>query len=434
MKRALVLLLIFITFKVFSQNYALLNTLKQDVVDFPNDTLKLKKLYNEVGLNKDKLTNDSLFNYFKFIYVASTKINFDKITANVCSSLGNLYNGTGEYQEALKHLFEAEKLYEKLNNKEKLAAVYGTIGNTYLGLKNNDAQKEYYYKQYNLAVKINDLRGQAYGSGGLASFYSSVKDYHSAIKWSTICIKLFKEQKNYIGYVIILSNLSGYYRIIGEYEKAKENLRLAEQGLKDANFNYASFVYYYANAELLVVEKKYNDAIKDLKLGLMLMLEDKAKHNVSEAYKLLSKISYEAKLYKESADYLNLHLQYKDSVFNETTNKQLLEVQEKFETEKKNAQIKILNSENNLNKVELNRKKTLIYAGLAVTALLLVLFVFVIKSNIQKNKTNKILKEQTKIIETKQKEILDSINYAGRIQKTILPSEKYIEKSINKTN
>lgn len=59
---------------------------------------------------------------------------------------------------------------------------------------------------------------------------------------------------------------------------------------------------------------------------------------------------------------------------------------------------------------------------------------FVIKSNIQKNKTNKILKEQTKIIETKQKEILDSINYAGRIQKTILPSEKYIEKSINKTN
>lgn len=64
----------------------------------------------------------------------------------------------------------------------------------------------------------------------------------------------------------------------------------------------------------------------------------------------------------------------------------------------------------------------------------MVLFVFVIKSNIQKNKTNKILKEQTKIIETKQKEILDSINYAGRIQKTILPSEKYIEKSINKTN
>jgi tetratricopeptide (TPR) repeat protein len=434
MKRVLVLFLILITFKVISQNYVLLNTLKQDIIDFPNDTLKLKNFYNELGSNKDKLVNDSLLKYFKFIYIASDKINFDRITANVCYQLGNLYNGTGEYQEALKYLFKAEKLYEKLNDYVKLAMVYGTIGNTYLGLKNNNAQKEFYYKQYNLALKINDLRGQAYGSGGLANFYSSVKDYHSAIKWGLICIKLFKEQKNYFGYVIILSNLSGYYRVIGDYDKAKENLKLAEQSLKDANLKYASFVYYLANAEQLSVEKNYNEAIKNLKLGLKLMIEDKAKHNISEAYKVLSRVSYEAKLYKESTDFLNLHLLYKDSVFNETTNKQLLDVQEKYETEKKNAQIKVLNSENDLNRVELNRKKTLIYSGLAVTALLLVLFVFVIKSNIQKNKTNKILKEQTKIIETKQKEILDSINYAGRIQKTILPSEKYIEKSINKNS
>lgn len=433
MKKALILFLTIITFTVYCQNYSQLNSLKQEILNNPNDTLKIKNFFNTVNANRESLNSDSSLNYLKFIYQTSSTIKFDKLTANVCNILGNIYNGTGEYQDALKYLFEAEKIYEKLKNFKMLAMVYGTIGNTYLGLKNSNAQKEYYSKQYNLALKNNDLKAQAYGSGGLANFYSSVKDYHAAIKWSTICLKLFKEQKNYIGYVIILSNLSGYYRIIGEYDKARENLKQAELNLNLAKLNYASFVYYFANAELLIVEKKYNEAIDNLNVGLKLMLEDKAKHNVAEIYKKLSDVSYIAKSYKESVDYLNLHLQYKDSVFNETTNKQLLEVQEKFETEKKNAQIKLLNSENNLTKLELNRRKTLIYAGIAVTSLLLVLFVFVIKSNIQKNKTNKLLKDQTKIIETKQKEILDSINYAGRIQKTILPSNKYIEKSINKT-
>ena len=45
---------------------------------------------------------------------------------------------------------------------------------------------------------------------------------------------------------------------------------------------------------------------------------------------------------------------------------------------------------------------------------------------------NKIISLQKDIVEEKQKEILDSIRYAKRIQNSLLPSEKYIEKNILK--
>ena len=46
---------------------------------------------------------------------------------------------------------------------------------------------------------------------------------------------------------------------------------------------------------------------------------------------------------------------------------------------------------------------------------------------------NKETEEQKKEIEEKQKEILDSIHYAKRIQTALMPTEKYIERVLNKS-
>ena len=40
--------------------------------------------------------------------------------------------------------------------------------------------------------------------------------------------------------------------------------------------------------------------------------------------------------------------------------------------------------------------------------------------------------KQKQVLEEKQKEILDSIQYAKRIQQSLLPTEKYIERNLNR--
>ena len=96
MKKALFLFLTFITFTVYCQNYSQLNSLKQEILNNPNDTLKIKNFFNTVNANRESLNSDSSLNYLKFIYQTSSTIKFDKLTANVCNILGNIYNGTGE--------------------------------------------------------------------------------------------------------------------------------------------------------------------------------------------------------------------------------------------------------------------------------------------------------------------------------------------------
>jgi hypothetical protein len=49
-----------------------------------------------------------------------------------------------------------------------------------------------------------------------------------------------------------------------------------------------------------------------------------------------------------------------------------------------------------------------------------------------KQKAEKQLSERKKTIEEKQKEIVDSIHYAKRIQKTLMPTDKYLDKEMNR--
>ncbi|HYG50783.1 MAG TPA: hypothetical protein VD905_07760, partial [Flavobacteriales bacterium] len=71
-------------------------------------------------------------------------------------------------------------------------------------------------------------------------------------------------------------------------------------------------------------------------------------------------------------------------------------------------------------------------------AVVLVFLVFVSRSLKLTRRQKNIIEEQTRevqlqtlIVEEKQKEIMDSIYYAKRIQQALLPTKRYIERSIN---
>ena len=49
-------------------------------------------------------------------------------------------------------------------------------------------------------------------------------------------------------------------------------------------------------------------------------------------------------------------------------------------------------------------------------------------------KQKEIIESQKEIVEEKQREVLDSIRYAKRIQLSLLPTEKYIIKSLKRLN
>ena len=148
--------------------------------------------------------------------------------------------------------------------------------------------------------------------------------------------------------------------------------------------------------------------------------------------------------YKEA--YEN-HVKFKlltDSIFNSENSKQLGDMKTQFEVEKKEAELKI-KTEAEQEKIkaigneEKKRQNTIIYS---VTGLLLIVIIFslFLFNRFRITRRQKAVIEEQKILvdkaygtlQEKNKEVMDSINYARRIQKALITSDKYIEKHINR--
>lgn len=88
---------------------------------------------------------------------------------------------------------------------------------------------------------------------------------------------------------------------------------------------------------------------------------------------------------------------------------------------------------NNIKHEEENLRTKVILGFVSVFFIVLGIFAYFIFRNYKKEKLSKeTITVQKAMIEEKQKEIIDSIKYAKRIQMSLLASEKYIQKSIEK--
>ena len=156
-------------------------------------------------------------------------------------------------------------------------------------------------------------------------------------------------------------------------------------------------------------------------------------------YNTLTNIEYEIKNaeYQVLTDIINSD----NKELNSALFSQIADLNSKFDAVKKQEQITKLQTENekrmemlNSKDSELSDSRQIIIYFLLSTLLFLVLIFFIIRSNYLRKQTNKTLKEQKQIIETqktvveeKQREILDSIEYALRIQTAILPPQKIVK-------
>ena len=101
--------------------------------------------------------------------------------------------------------------------------------------------------------------------------------------------------------------------------------------------------------------------------------------------------------------YHKLYSKVKDSLFNEESNKQMTEMQTKYETGKKESEIKLLQKEQEVQRTEVNRQKILKNSFVIGFGLILIVaFLFYNRYRL-KQKANLQLTQQNIIIEEEKK-------------------------------
>ena len=397
------------------------------------------------------------------------------LIANISKNLGVYNHLKGNYPEALLLYFKALKIYEKRNNKSGVAAALTNIGSVYFNQSDYQKALEHYLEALKITEEITHSQNKALAKkgkdklsglfGNIGSVYSDLGNYSKSLEYYFKALNISEDKADKDGVSRWLGNIANVYQEKADSAYAKENYKTPLGGL------YQKSLTYYLKA-LKIAEELGNKNAIAIKLGNIGTLNAKiakneptlkqriAKYKEAEDYLMkalalsntIGALNY-AKNFEEALSKLysatgkhELALQHykkfinaRDSLSNDENKKKSLIAELNFNFEKKEALSKAAAvAAAGIAAEETKKHKIIIYSILCGLLLVVIFAVFVFRAFRHKMKANIIItkqklevEKQKTIVDEKQKEILDSIHYAKRIQTALLTSEKYINRNLN---
>lgn len=353
-------------------------------------------------------------------------------------SRGSCLTTSGRYDEAINALIESLKIFEAAKSKGFITSTYNSIANAYMGLKNNDKAYEYFLKAYNMAnEEPKNEHMVAVASVGVANILLEKNEFKKAIEFYKTSEEYFRK-KGIVNYEAMCITMIGEtFTRDSNYVEAEKYFLKSLPLFRSSNDEYGLAIN-LANLGGIEIERKdYKKAEEFYKEALEINLKRKALDNIQSTALGLSHVyELQGKLKEALANY-KIYTQYKDSVINVERNKAIAEAESKYESEKKEQQIKLKNSELEKSYLKVSQRNNLIYMFAGATTVFIVLLFFVYKQFREKKKANVLLtnkneeiQKQKSIIEEKNKDITDSINYSKHIQQAIIPSAKKVRQHL----
>lgn len=401
---------------------------------------KAKAIGNLGNVFKDQGEPQEALKCFEEALQIAQKTGSGTIMADNHLRMGLIFMSQAQYPKALKSFLIALKTAEAVKEKDRMAIVLTNLGNLYAQQRDFEKALDYYDKTYKLDEEMGNQRGIARDLGNIGNVYLDRGDAAKSLQYCEKALAIDEAAGDRTGMIFRLSTIASCYMTLKDYKRAEsvfvKVIRLAEEaGDKNRVALNAS------NLGLLYVKtKQFDKALKTLNEALSLSHELGATSLEMECEASLSDLYYYKKNAKMALQHYQRHTALKDSIFNESKNKEITRNELNYEFEKKEA-ARIAGQERRDAVAIAERRKQELTLYL-VSALLILVFMFAgfIAKALNTTKKQKLLieiknketEEQKILIEEKNKDILDSIYYARRIQRSLLPTEKYIVRTFEK--
>lgn len=395
------------------------------------DTLKVNTLLALSSAMKDTLTKAK--QYANEALLLSDRINYNKGSGKSNYKLGFINYVQGNYPEALTYWFTALKIFEKINNIAGIANTYTWIGNVYSSQNDIPNALKYHLKSLKLNKQTGDKNSIAICFNNLGFLSSNQGNYEKALKYFSDFLKISTETGSKKGRAQALNNIASVYDLLGKYDKSMESSKMAMDIYRELK-DYGGI----ANSELNLSSvnfklKHFLEARQQLNSALSLAQQIGTKDLQKICYSGLARLDSAQNNWKDALFNYKQFIAYRDSLLNEENTKAAVRLEMNYDFSKKEAASKLeLEKKEAVAAAEHKKQNIIIWSVCGILLIVVAFAVFAYRSFLQKQLANIEITKQKEIIETKQKEILDSIHYAKRIQTALLPSEKYMDKSLNK--
>ncbi len=358
----------------------------------------------------------AISNYNKSLKIYE-KIESKSDIAIMLNNIGIIYLEQEEHSNALENFEKSLKFHQELSDKKNVAVCLNNIGDVKRALKQYSEAREYLEESLEIREQIADKEGISMSLNNIGRILDEQGDLNGALDYYQRSLRIEEEIENISGICSSLGNVGGTELQLGKLNMAKIHL---ERGLKLAQ-----------------------------DIGAVRMTIPIAKH-LSVLYKKQNNHSVALKMYE-------LYVAMKDSLASEENQKAVIRQEYKYQYEKQAAADSIHNAEaqkvkdaeilaqktkraaeNRERELEKKRdaQQSYFLVGILTLSVFFGLFIFnrfrltkkqrdiidVQKQEVEAQKEK--VDEAFEQLEEKNTEILDSINYAKRIQSAILPPDR----------
>jgi tetratricopeptide (TPR) repeat protein len=320
--------------------------------------------------------------------------------------------------------YYAQVMYDlalKVDNKNYLSTALNTQGATFTMIGNYEKALEYYEKSLKIREEKGDKSPIAASYNNIAAIYEAQGKYEKTLDYFLKAKKIFEELGDKLAMSAILRNYGKVYESQGNYKKALDyyvkSLKIKEEigdknGIGSSYNNIGNIYQKLAN---------YKKALDYLLKAKKIYEEINLINGLDYTFKLLTKVYEKLGKPQKALESHKLYITIKDSLAKMDGEEQLykFEIDKKYELEKQADSIKHAD-EIILHQAEAKTQKQR-SNGLILISIIILVSLGLVFTQLKKVKKGKLLVEERNIvIEEKQKEITDSINYAKRLQDGIL--------------
>lgn len=390
----------------------------------------------KIGWNVSYADLDEGLKYADEGYKLAKEIDDIPSISNAANVIGTIYMDMGNYPQAIEYLQTSITYAEKVNNKKSAAVSLSNISIIYNLRKEYKKAIEAGLKAYK---QLKDSPDNFISTClNVAGNYMEVKKTDSAMFYLNEALDYCTKYKtDSLLQSSVYNSLAGAYEEMHDYDLAKQTIYRAIGFVRDTTQYYYLSQHYRTLAEIQLDLKEYPAALASIYRSLRYSKSVGTKEYEKHCYEILSKIYEAQNNIPKAYEYYKLQSQIKDTILNTENERQVRFMEAKFDSDKKEKEIELLNKDNKLQEEKLHKNKILInvfvFGGIVLLlALGLAVYAFVNKRKANRKliSLNSEVHRQKNQLQEKNKSITDSIHYAKRIQNALLTSESYIKKCL----
>lgn len=384
---------------------------------FQPDTLK-SKTYSELAyLFLDSSGNKAMV--FSELALKYAKISKDK--NNIAYShimIGSSFLAKSDYAKALDEFINAESFAKSQNNYYQLHTIYNNIGIIHKLGENYDLALDYYTKALYNAELCNDWQSVIQTYNNIGNIYITINNFNSGLKYYKMAEEKCNESDQFCPHLPIIYNNIGYvYFINKSYTQAMNSYNNAYNLLDSLDNNFGMAVILNNQAEILIEEKKYEEAEKLIfkadSLHSTMDYNDSRQNLYYTSYQLYKK----SEQFDKALNFLELHYALKDSIYSFELAEKLSEIVTKYELDK-------IKTQNKTKDYQINQQKHINIALVIIIIVFLLLLVFLIYFFNQRLKLNRVLHLTNRKLKEKDHEISSNLIYARKIQLNLMGDQQ----------